>query len=292
MQARESKNQSSRRLSKTRRTAFFGTALLLCAGCHRSATKEDSPQASAVKARGPGQAPIAAATQVALSAQQPAPANDFAQPSAPTEQAAPIKAADEPEARDFTAELEHMMGSPAACLKPRADAPSGPATVSVTANVMPSGAVRHGEASSGALQPEELACIRRQLEGLHFAPPIPDGPFAVHGTLKLERPNAPHALAPIPKPGTDNNALAMPNDNGVSRGVVPPEDPGVVPTPDPGVVPPEDPGVVPPEDRGVLPTPDPGVIPTPDAPGWVANPEPSEPGPAPSAPPSEPNPNY
>lgn len=104
----------------------------------------------------------------------------------PAEQAAPDEPAKEP--RNLQSELEAMMGSPVTCLKPR-PASQAPASVniSLSANVMPSGAVGRGEVSAPGLEPEEVSCVRSRLESLRFAQPIENAPLTVRGSITLSR---------------------------------------------------------------------------------------------------------
>jgi hypothetical protein len=90
--------------------------------------------------------------------------------------------------RNLQNELETMMGSPADCLAARpADQAPARVNISLSANVMPSGAVGRGEVSAPDLSPEEISCVRTRLEALHFAPPIENAPFTVNGALTLNR---------------------------------------------------------------------------------------------------------
>lgn len=240
-------------------TALCSVGLVLWAGCsHRNR----QPGVEMPPPESPRPATTTAAT--AAAAARPAPAASSASPRpsqfnspvapAPAGQTAPgpeDKGADDEKPRDFTAELERMIGRPSECLKPRtADRAPGRVDIGLIANVMPSGAVRHGEVSCRALQSEELACVQRRLEALHFAPPIENAPFSVRGTLQLELPLARGAVV-------DTNAPPAATADGRTPGIVPPADPGIVPPADPGVVPPPDPGVVPPGDPGIVPPPDP-----------------------------------
>jgi hypothetical protein len=102
---------------------------------------------------------------------------------------------DEPEkpARSLQRELETMLGSPASCLAPRA-AGSGAIQISLSATIVPSGAVSRGEVSAAGLGPEELKCLRGRVEALRFAEPIEGAPLTVTGSLTLEQ-------APAPGPG-------------------------------------------------------------------------------------------
>jgi hypothetical protein len=117
--------------------------------------------------------------------------------------------------RDFGGELSAAVSGAAQCLQPRTtdDAPKQ-IIVSLQAVVTPSGAVSRGDASGGGLGAEELACIRRMVEGVHFAPPIENAPFSVNGTVKLQQQPAPKAApteAPAePKAPADDHAAAPP----------------------------------------------------------------------------------
>jgi hypothetical protein len=90
--------------------------------------------------------------------------------------------------RNFSRELESMVGSPATCLAPR-PANEAPAQVRIalSASVMPSGAVGRGEVSAAGLSPSELECVKQRVENLRFAPPIENAPFTVSGTITLNR---------------------------------------------------------------------------------------------------------
>lgn len=104
----------------------------------------------------------------------------------PVAQAAP-EAAEEPE-RNLSQELERMIGSPVDCIAPRpaAGAPSE-LRLSLSASVMPSGAVGRGEVSaSSQLTKPELDCVRARIERLHFAPPIDGAPRTVSGSITFK----------------------------------------------------------------------------------------------------------
>jgi hypothetical protein len=113
------------------------------------------------------------------------------------EQAAP----DEPEhpPRNLQSELETMMGSPVSCLKERPASAASQVNISLTANVMPSGAVGRGEVSAPDLSPDEVACVRSKLESLRFAQPIENAPLSVSGSVTL----TPRVAAPTPPPAAD-----------------------------------------------------------------------------------------
>jgi hypothetical protein len=133
-----------------------------------------------------------------------------AQPDTP---AASDEAEKKPE-RDFSNELAQMMGSPADCLdvRPAADAPKQ-LDISLSTRVMPSGAVASSEVQASGLGPGELACLRRRMEGLHFAPPIEHAPFAVNGTIHLTRaPTPPAAAAPAVPDASAAAAQGDPNN--------------------------------------------------------------------------------
>lgn len=106
--------------------------------------------------------------------------------TATAEQAAPDEPAKPP--RNLKAELESMMGSPITCLKPRPANEAPPSvSISLTASVMPSGAVGRGEVSAPGLEPDEVSCVRSRLESLHFAEPIENAPITVSGSITLNR---------------------------------------------------------------------------------------------------------
>lgn len=118
---------------------------------------------------------------------QPAePPPSAADPNAP---AAPEQATEKP-VRSLPRELETMLGSPASCLVPRA-AGSGAVQISLSATIMPSGAVSRSEASAAGLTPDELKCLRGRIEALRFAQPIEGAPLTVTGSLTLEQAPAP-----------------------------------------------------------------------------------------------------
>jgi hypothetical protein len=94
---------------------------------------------------------------------------------------------------------------------------------------------------------------------VQFSPPIEAAPLTVQASLQI----TPKLAAAGKQGATHTDALGMPvtqapSGEGISPGIIPPEDPGVVP--------PEDPGVVPAGDPGVVPEPSPGVVPEPDPP--------------------------
>ncbi len=110
------------------------------------------------------------------------------QPTDTTTAEAAAPATPEKEPRNLQSELETMMGSPVTCLKPRpaSQAPSS-VSISLSANVMPSGAVGRGEVSAPGLEPEEVSCVRSRLESLRFAQPIENAPLTVNGSITLSR---------------------------------------------------------------------------------------------------------
>lgn len=111
------------------------------------------------------------------------------------EEAAP-DAPDKPR-RNLQGELESMMGSPVDCLEARpASSAVSTIAISLSANVMPSGAVGRGEISAPGLRPAEISCLRARLESIRFAQPIENAPLAVHGSLTLTPQVAPAAAAP------------------------------------------------------------------------------------------------
>ena len=89
--------------------------------------------------------------------------------------------------RNLQHELESMIGSPVDCIAPRAAANAPPQLrLSLSASVMPSGAVGRGEVSaSSELTKPELDCVRGRLEALHFAAPIDNAPLTVSGSITL-----------------------------------------------------------------------------------------------------------
>ena len=121
---------------------------------------------------------------------QPQP--ELAAPAAPAPEPAPAEepAAAQPEkpVRNLSTELETMLGNPTSCLAPRAaaEAPSR-VDISLSVQVMPSGAVSRGEVSAPGLTLEERDCLRTRLEALHFAQPIENAPFTVKGSIRLDR---------------------------------------------------------------------------------------------------------
>jgi hypothetical protein len=92
-----------------------------------------------------------------ITAEEPPPETIAAEEAAPDAPAKPP--------RNLQAELETMMGNPVSCLAPRAanEAPSQ-IDISLSANVMPSGAVGRGEVSAPGLSSQELSCVRSRLE--------------------------------------------------------------------------------------------------------------------------------
>jgi hypothetical protein len=90
--------------------------------------------------------------------------------------------------RNFSNELVQLVGSPLDCLKvrPPENAPST-LEISLSTKVMPSGAVAGSEVSAPGLEADELACLRRRVEKIHFAQPIENAPFPVSGSLRLTR---------------------------------------------------------------------------------------------------------
>jgi hypothetical protein len=113
-----------------------------------------------------------------ITAEEPAPGTTTAEEAAPDEPAKPP--------RNLQTELETMMGSPVSCLAPRAanEAPSQ-ISISLSANVMPSGAVGRGEVSAPGLSKEELSCVRSRLESLRFAQPVENAPRTVSGSISI-----------------------------------------------------------------------------------------------------------
>jgi hypothetical protein len=247
MQTQPARIFRARHLRVRRHAVIFGIGLVLCVGCSRHSTPEPAPARSRTSAAGPKASSDKSSTSISVQSAK------TAAPDTPAPEARP---ADAPPPRDFSAELVAMMTSAASCLKAQlGEQPGGPVMIGLTANVMPSGAVRHG-AVSGSLAQDELDCVRRLLETLHFAAPIENAPFAVQASLKVNRPTT--SGEPVQQAAREaDTAMVVPDDYAPTPGVVPTPDPGELPTPDPGVVPPEDPGVVPPEDPGVVPPSDP-----------------------------------
>lgn len=116
------------------------------------------------------------------------PAQEQLQPqTVSAEEAKPDAPADKPP-RNLRQELETMMGSPVSCLAARpANAAPNRVDISLSASVMPSGAVGRAEVSAPGLNPEEVACLRARLETLRFAQPIENAPFTVNGSITLNR---------------------------------------------------------------------------------------------------------
>jgi hypothetical protein len=255
-----SRMMEGRRIGRSCFALRLGLLLLLCGACSRrhvqpiAAPPVPTDQRAQVKAPEPVQP---------ASPPSPAQAAPWTQTVSSAVVAAPPQPAkenteEEKPPRDLAAELQAMMAQASACLESRVagEGPTG-TELAVTAHIMPSGAVRHGDASGSGLKPQELACVKRQVESLHFAPPIENAPTSVSAARKLEftltRAAPPAAGAKPP----DGNKPVMPTADGRTPGVLPPSDPGVVPPEDPGVVPPGDPGVVPAEAPGTVPPPDP-----------------------------------
>jgi hypothetical protein len=98
----------------------------------------------------------------------------------------------EKEPRDFNAELVRMLGNPASCLDPHpVDNAPPQIDIALSTNVMPSGSVSSSSVSAAGLSANEVGCLRGRVESLHFAPPIENAPFSVHGSVRLTRNNAP-----------------------------------------------------------------------------------------------------
>jgi hypothetical protein len=113
---------------------------------------------------------------------QPSAANGTGQPN--VEVAADPK--DEKEPRDFGAELVRMLGDPASCLVSHpVDRTPLQIEIALSTNIMPSGAVSSSSVNAAGLGSTEIACLRARVESLHFAPPIENTPFAVHGRVRL-----------------------------------------------------------------------------------------------------------
>jgi hypothetical protein len=236
------------------RTTCLLLVIACCAGCsRRQVADQGAARPSAARSAGPlAPAEPPAAPQPAAPLPPwppPSPPNAAAARPAPTDEAA-----DEKKPRDFPAEFSAKLGGLGACVQPRPPEQAGAIAIAVTGYVMPSGAVGRGEVDSSQLQPEESACVRARVEGVRFAPPIENAPFAVRASLtvnpKLAAVDATKAQA-AKVDGLGMVVTQVPSGEGIT--------PGVVPTPDPGVLPPPDPGV--------LPTPDPPaqVMPIPEA---------------------------
>ena len=89
--------------------------------------------------------------------------------------------------RDYGAELAERFGSPLSCMKPkRGDDVPTRINISLTAKVMPSGAITRGSASSSALDSDELKCVERLLLSRSLAQPIEDAPRTVTATVRLQ----------------------------------------------------------------------------------------------------------
>ena len=99
-----------------------------------------------------------------------------------------VPEAEDKQPRNLQQELESMIGSPVDCLAPRlAEGAPRELHLSLSASVMPSGAVGRGEVSGSAeLTKPELDCVRARLEGLHFATPIENAPLTVNGSITLK----------------------------------------------------------------------------------------------------------
>ena len=133
----------------------------------------------------------------------------------PANQAAPAApSGEQPDAgtRDFPSELVRAFGDPASCLSPR---PSGAApsaiVIALATQVMPSGAVGHSEVSGAGLDPQELGCLRRRLDAVHFSGPIVNAPFPVRGNVTLNRRVDPSAPAAAKNPGQPVAAPTQPD---------------------------------------------------------------------------------
>lgn len=105
--------------------------------------------------------------------------------------------------RNLQTELETLLGSPVDCLKERpASGAPGQLDISLSANVMPSGAVGRGEVSAPGLAADEVACIRARVESLRFAQPIENAPVSVNGSVTL----TPRIAAAVPAAAAVANA--------------------------------------------------------------------------------------
>jgi hypothetical protein len=115
-------------------------------------------------------------------ADEAAPSDD----TLPAGEAVP-QAADKP-ARNLQHELEDMIGSPSDCMAAqKPDAAPSEVRLSLTASVMPSGAVGRAEVSASTqLGKQELDCVRTKLEALHFATPIENAPIQVSGSITMK----------------------------------------------------------------------------------------------------------
>ena len=138
---------------------------------------------------GPVQGPLPEPAKTSTETLQAPPPLTAALPEAQggTPESAPAEADDKPR-RNFPSELVQLVGSPLDCLKarPAEDAPSS-LEIALSTKVMPSGAVAQSEVSAPGLEPEEIACLRKRVENIHFAAPIENAPFPVSGSLRLTR---------------------------------------------------------------------------------------------------------
>jgi hypothetical protein len=251
-------------VDRTRAALACGFALVIALGCSR---RHEEPPEAPVASR--PAAPIAVKPPPTPPPQPPPPFVDPPSwhkpvPSDPSDDPArALLEQQESEAkkpRDFSAELQRMMGGASTCLQPRPRENSSAISVTFTAHVMPSGTVSRGEISASGLQDEERACLRKYLEGAQFGPPIENAPFSVMTTLSVSPKVAAATKQDTPK--TDSLGMIItqaPSGEGVTPGIVPKEDPGVVPPGTPGVAIQIDPGVVPAPDppAEVLPAPEP-----------------------------------
>ncbi len=103
--------------------------------------------------------------------------------------------------RDYEAELRGLVGNPLACFAPRAsDQAPESVSISLEAHVTSSGVVSRAYASSTALSPQELTCLRQRMERAHFRAPVPDAPRTVRTTIEV-RQKSQREGSPRLKPG-------------------------------------------------------------------------------------------
>jgi hypothetical protein len=126
--------------------------------------------------------------------QEPSQVAPAAPTQLPTQAAAPVAATEdkaEPDEaekkRDYGAELEHAIGSPIDCLKPR-EGPDSPGEIDVQleAYFLDTGAMSRGYARSSLLDADELKCLQTRLSAIHLQAPIEGAPRAVQVTLRFK----------------------------------------------------------------------------------------------------------
>lgn len=173
-------------IARTRRSA--ATLLFVHALLAPACSAGSDPDAPSRRRRGILSGPPVAAPEARPAAAPPPLAPTPPPPRPPPPPAAPAAApAEEPEPRDYAAELLQGLGSPIDCLAPRAGSVAPPKLrIDFDAYVMPSGGVGRAYARSADLEASELACLRRRVEGLRLAPPIEGAPREVHASLQLE----------------------------------------------------------------------------------------------------------